>query len=136
MSETDKLLAELEDLGAIGNKVPEVTALPEYAPVEEAEPTAPEEVQDLDERGHKVVALTDLIVGEFERVIESMTTMRDAVKALKEELAPVGEPLEERVDAGEQGQDGMRPYTPQGDPDAMGNIVLNIPPGVPLPNEE
>jgi len=92
---TDDLLAELAELEEVEEDLKELVEDPPPLPTHASTPTrppaqAPTRAYDdaLDERGHKIVALTDLVVEEFDRAIDALSTVRNAVVALREELSP------------------------------------------------
>lgn len=137
MTTTEDLLAELEDLEDIPvPRAPAPVSAPEPAPAREAVVAAPPKPrEDLDERGHKILALTDLVIQEFDRAVDALTTVKDAVSALREELsAPAGPALVEdeapltleQAEALDDAYNAPDEGLPQGEADAMGNVSISI----------
>jgi hypothetical protein len=135
MSRTDDLLAEIADLEV---PVPEIVRAQEVAP-----PATPSIVHtkviephtDLDERGHKILALTDLVIQEFDRAVEALTTVKDAVKALREELSAPSAPAlvedatpetSEEVEGPDASYSAPVVHNPQGESDSMDNISITL----------
>ena len=147
MTDTQSILAELEDLGATGDKPVEVQKV-EEARVQKSSP-AP---VLLDERGTKMVRLADIVIGELDNLIVSASTMRDALSEMRDIWQPAVEEaaVEEAADAHEEPQEDEHEVSEpvseeaeyeveevseelQGTPSAMGHISLTVPAPVPLP---
>lgn len=138
MTTTDDLLAELADLEPVTpTRVDPPT--PVYEPAREAltvEATAPKSVpDDLDERGYKILALTDLVIQEFDRAVNALTTVKEAVEALREELAAPSAPslvedeallTSEEEEALDDDYSSPVERNPQGEADAMGDISIAL----------
>jgi hypothetical protein len=136
MTTTSDLLAELEDLEFVPAPAPAPAPSPtREATIEVKHTPKPEPRADLDERGHKILALTDLVIQEFDRAVDALTTVKDAVSALREELsAPAGPALVEDdapvtlepTEALDSNYSAPDEVLPQGEPDSMDNVTITI----------
>jgi len=137
MTSTDDLLAELADLEPVTPTRVDPPA-PAYEPAREAltVEATPKSVpkDDLDERGYKILALTDLVIQEFDRAVNALTTVKEAVEALREELAAPSAPslvedaalLTSEEEALDDDYSSPVERNPQGEADAMGDISIAL----------
>jgi hypothetical protein len=128
MANTSEILAELEELGATGaDKEPPIRAV---------------------ERGEKMIELSDLVIEEFDNIIESSKRIRDAVEEMREMWRGEGSPVEEVEEVREEEpeqeesfgedlgeEDEVESPSWGGVPSPTGSIALSIPESVPLPPE-
>ena len=139
MVKTDDILAELEHIGATGvEKVVPIKAVEEVR-LDGGSPSP----RLLDERGKKMVELSDLVIEEFDRFIESAARIRGAVAEMRDmwRAVPLSEPAETlseedasgsefpEVEELEEGEYAL------GTPSPMGHISVSIPESEPLPPE-
>jgi hypothetical protein len=112
---------------------------PAPAPTRPAVSTAESESEsesesELDERGYKILALTDLVIQEFDRAVNALNTVKDAVKALREELCtPTGPELTEDVHLTPEQAEALDDdysvpagHKHQGVSNAMGDVTISI----------
>ena len=148
MANTSEILAELEELGATGaDKAPPIRVVEEVS-IESGSPSP----RMLDERGEKMIELSDLVIQEFDNLIESAKSIRNAVAEMREmwrgDPSPEEEVFEEveEVSAEEpteaeafsedlDGEDEVESSSWGGVPTPTGSISLSIPESVPLPPE-
>jgi plasmid stability protein len=144
MGTTAEILAELEELGATGKEKDIPIRAVEEVSIEKGSPSP----RLLDERGRKMIALSDLVIEEFDRLIESAMHIRSAVAEMRDmwKASPVEESVpadvdqgvegeEETEDEGEEAEDPAEERYPTGVPSPTGTIAITIPESEPLPPE-
>lgn len=146
MASTSEILAELEELGATGEEQAPPIRVVEDVSIESGSPSP----RLLDERGEKMIELSDLVIEEFDNLIESAKSIRNAVAEMREMWR--GEPLsedeedpreeDEEVEVEEPFSEDLTeedavesPSWGMGTPSPSGSISLSIPESVPLPPE-
>ncbi len=143
MGKTAEILAELEEIGATGEEKDIPIRAVEEVSIEKGSPSP----RLLDERGRKMIVLSDLVIEEFDRLIESATHIRNAVAEMRdmwrtspsEEAAFVeetdAEGDSEVPDDDEDDEGVVEEEYPTGVPSPTGTIAITIPESEPLPPE-
>lgn len=143
--DTKSIVAELEDLGAVGNK-PVMVARVEEVRVRRGSPPP----VLLDARGEKMVRLADIVIGELDTLVVAASAMRDALTEMRDIWKPAitedaaedtTEPLSESEDEDDPKEEDLEVISEelegqenlQGTPNSMGDISLAVPAPVPLP---
>lgn len=144
---TQDILAELEELGATGEDKPIPIRKVESVSIEEGSPSP----RMLDERGEKMIELSDLVIEEFDQLIQAAQRIRGAVAEMRdmwrgssedvEDVEDVEDEEDEIVEVGEDEEDeedvleDPEENYPNGVPSPSGAITLSIPESQPLPPE-
>lgn len=143
METTSEILAELEEIGATGKDKDVPIRVVEEVSIEGGSPSP----QLLDVRGEKMIELSDLVIAEFDRLIESAQRIRAAVTDMRDmwktaapvehvaaEPAPPPAPPVEPVE-NQEALEVLEEAYPDGVPSPLGTISLSIPEAEPLPPE-